>query len=103
MATGLALEKSSSATQMIFSQILFATMMDWLIWRVVPSMASVVGGLLLIISISAVLMHNPKESDTTQEMFEEGLPWWQLEARPETPSPTATDEDLDLEYLLAED
>ena len=102
MTAGLAAEKSSSATQMIFSQIFFATMMDWLIWGVVPSIPSVAGGFLLILSISGVLMHSPKESSGEREIHLEELSWWQLETRPEIQSPPVADEDIDLESLLEE-
>ena len=89
MTTGLAAEKSSSATQMIFSQVLFATLMDWLIWRVVPNVASITGGSLLIISISAVLFIQGSEESRTvvREVLDE----------------RSFDEELDLECLIRED
>lgn len=103
MTAGLAAEKSSSATLMIFSQVLFATIMDWLIWGLVPTIPSVCGGFLLVLSISVVLMHSPKESSREQDRQLEQPSWWQLEERPEIRSPTAVDGDIDLASLLEED
>ena len=95
MTKGLSFENSSAATQMIFSQILFATIMDWLIWRVVPNIASTIGGVLLVSSISAVLLHRPEES--SKERVEQEIP---LQTRFKA---TTDEEDIDLESLLPED
>jgi uncharacterized membrane protein YgaE (UPF0421/DUF939 family) len=67
MTAGLAVEQSSSSTQMIFSQILFATVLDWTFWGVLPDLTSVIGGIILITSLVAVLIQQNAETSAQQE------------------------------------
>lgn len=67
MTAGLAVERSSSSTQMIFSQILFATVLDWIFWGFLPDLTSVIGGVILIASLAAVLIQQSNETSAQQE------------------------------------
>ncbi|KAI9736490.1 MAG: hypothetical protein M1818_006000 [Claussenomyces sp. TS43310] len=44
MTAGLQLDKSSKATNMMYSQILYALVLDWLIWGSMPGWWSAIGG-----------------------------------------------------------
>lgn len=50
LTAGLQLDKTSRATSMLYTQILFALGFDWLIWGVLPGGWSCVGGLVVIVS-----------------------------------------------------
>ncbi|RYP62929.1 hypothetical protein DL770_009504 [Monosporascus sp. CRB-9-2] len=67
MTTGLAVEKSSSSTLMIFSQVLFATVLDWAFWGVLPDLTSTIGGIILIASLTAVLIQQNAETFAQQD------------------------------------
>lgn len=50
LTAGLQLDKSSKATSMLYSQIIFALLFDWAIWGVLPSRLSLLGGSIVIAS-----------------------------------------------------
>lgn len=50
LTAGLQLDKSSKATSMLYSQILFALMFDWAIWGILPGRWSLFGGGIVIAS-----------------------------------------------------
>jgi drug/metabolite transporter (DMT)-like permease len=50
LTAGLQLDKSSKATSMLYSQIVFALMFDWAIWGVLPGGLSLLGGAIVIAS-----------------------------------------------------
>lgn len=50
LTKGLQLDKSPKATSMLYSQVVFALMFDWLIWGVLPGGWSLVGGAIVIAS-----------------------------------------------------
>jgi drug/metabolite transporter (DMT)-like permease len=50
LTAGLQLDKSSKATSMLYSQIVFALIFDWAIWGVLPGGLSLFGGSIVIAS-----------------------------------------------------
>ncbi|KAF2415414.1 hypothetical protein EJ08DRAFT_601093 [Tothia fuscella] len=48
LTAGLQLDKSSKATSMLYTQIIFALAFDWGIWGVLPGMWSCIGGAIVI-------------------------------------------------------
>jgi len=50
LTAGLQLDKSSKATSMMYTQVIFALTFDWAIWGVLPGMWSFVGGVIVIAS-----------------------------------------------------
>ncbi|KAG0649054.1 putative transport [Hyphodiscus hymeniophilus] len=50
LTAGLQLDKSSKATSMLYSQIVFALLFDWAIWGVLPGAWSLFGGGIVIAS-----------------------------------------------------
>jgi drug/metabolite transporter (DMT)-like permease len=48
LTAGLQLDKSSKATSMLYTQVIFALLFDWTIWGVIPGTWSIVGGLIVI-------------------------------------------------------
>ncbi|RFU27815.1 hypothetical protein B7463_g8512, partial [Scytalidium lignicola] len=50
LTAGLQLDKSSKATSMLYSQVLFALGFDWAIWGVLPGRWSIFGGAIVIAS-----------------------------------------------------
>lgn len=51
LTAGLARDKTSRATNMMYSQIFFALMFDWAIWDIVPSWWSAVGGCVVLAAV----------------------------------------------------
>jgi drug/metabolite transporter (DMT)-like permease len=68
LTAGLQLDKSSKATSMLYTQVVFALMFDWSIWGVLPGTWSIIGGLIVIASTlwsalqksQNVVKHDPK-------------------------------------------
>jgi len=61
LTAGLQRDKSSKATSMLYTQILFALLFDWSIWDVVPGIWSIVGGTIVIAStLYSVLQRPPR-------------------------------------------
>jgi drug/metabolite transporter (DMT)-like permease len=50
LTAGLQMDKSSKATSMLYTGILFALSFDWVIWGVLPGMWSLFGGFIIIAS-----------------------------------------------------
>lgn len=50
LTKGLQLDKSPKATSMLYTQVIFALMFDWLIWSVLPGGWSLVGGAVVVAS-----------------------------------------------------
>ena len=50
LTAGLQLDKSSKATSMLYSQIVFALIFDWAIWGVLPGGLSLFGGSIVVAS-----------------------------------------------------
>jgi drug/metabolite transporter (DMT)-like permease len=61
LTAGLQLDKSSKATSMLYSQVIFALVFDWGIWGVLPGRWSIFGGLIVIAStLWSALQKTPK-------------------------------------------
>ena len=60
LTAGLAYEKSSRATNMVYTQMLFALAFDKLVWRTTPGVLSIVGSSLILGSALYVAVHNNK-------------------------------------------
>lgn len=65
LTTGLAYEKSSRATNMVYTQMLFALAFDKLVWDTTPGILSILGSSLILGSALyiAVLSNKKKETD----------------------------------------
>lgn len=50
LTSGLQLDKSSKATSMLYTQVIFALTFDWAIWGVWPGSLSLLGGSIIIVS-----------------------------------------------------
>ncbi|KIN08591.1 hypothetical protein OIDMADRAFT_153070 [Oidiodendron maius Zn] len=50
LTAGLQLDKSSKATSMLYTQVVFALTFDWAIWGVLPGSLSILGGSIVIVS-----------------------------------------------------
>lgn len=50
LTKGLTLDKSPKATSMLYTQVVFALIFDWLIWHVLPGTWSLVGGAVVVAS-----------------------------------------------------
>lgn len=50
LTAGLQMDKSSKATTMMYTQVLFALLFDWGIWGILPRPWSIVGGLVVMAS-----------------------------------------------------
>ena len=61
---GLAHEKSSRATNMVFSEIVFALIFDKLLWGTSPSLLSIGGGSLILGSTAFVAVKKNASQDT---------------------------------------
>ncbi|POS83435.1 hypothetical protein EPUL_006372 [Erysiphe pulchra] len=48
LTRGLQLDPSNKATSMMYSQVIYATLFDWLIWRVLPDKWGMIGGAIVI-------------------------------------------------------
>ncbi|CZR53520.1 related to DUF6 domain protein [Phialocephala subalpina] len=73
LTAGLQLDRSSKATSMLYTQVLFALTFDWAIWGVLPSGWSLVGGSIVIASTlwSALQKPHQKPASKTKEADEE--------------------------------
>lgn len=61
LTTGLQLDKSSKATSMLYTQVIFALAFDWGIWGVFPGFWSIIGGLIVIAStLWSALQKSPR-------------------------------------------
>lgn len=60
LTAGLAYEKSSRATNMVYTQMLFALAFDKLVWNTSPGLLSVLGSSLILGSALYVAVHNNK-------------------------------------------
>lgn len=59
LTAGLQLDRTSKATTMLYTQILFALMFDWAIWGVVPGGWSLAGGAIVIASTLWAVLQKP--------------------------------------------
>lgn len=75
LTAGLQMDKSSKATSMLYTQILFALLFDWTIWGVLPGTWSVIGGAIVIASTLWSALQTPqkptKEASKTTMVDEE--------------------------------
>ena len=62
LTAGLAVERSSRATNMVYSEMLFALAFDKLIWGTTPSISSIAGGGLILGSTIYVAIHKARDS-----------------------------------------
>ena len=62
LTAGLAVERSSRATNMVYSEMLFALVFDKLIWGTTPSISSIAGGGLILGSTIYVAVHKARGS-----------------------------------------
>ena len=60
LTAGLAYEKSSRATNMVYTQMLFALAFDKLVWNTTPGLLSVLGSSLILGSALYVTVHKNK-------------------------------------------
>jgi drug/metabolite transporter (DMT)-like permease len=61
LTAGLQLDKSSKATSMLYTQILFALLFDWTIWGVLPGTWSLIGGAIVIASTLWSALQKPQK------------------------------------------
>jgi drug/metabolite transporter (DMT)-like permease len=61
LTAGLQLDKSSKATSMLYTQVVFALLFDWSIWGVLPSTLSIIGGLIVIVSTLWSALQKPQK------------------------------------------
>ncbi len=73
LTAGLQLDKSSKATSMLYTGILFALSFDWAIWGVLPGYWSLLGGSIIIASTlwSALQKPRPKSLDAPKSIADE--------------------------------
>jgi drug/metabolite transporter (DMT)-like permease len=73
LTAGLQLDKSSKATSMLYTQVLFALLFDWGIWGVLPGTWSIVGGLIVIASTLWSALQKPQQivKDTSKSVVDE--------------------------------
>jgi drug/metabolite transporter (DMT)-like permease len=65
LTTGLQIDKSSKATSMMYTQVIFALAFDWGIWGVLPGFWSIIGGAIVIVStLWSALQKTPKAPAT---------------------------------------
>ena len=64
LTAGLAYEKSSRATNMVYTQMLFALACDKLVWNVSPGLLSILGSSLILGSALYVAVHNNKVKES---------------------------------------
>jgi drug/metabolite transporter (DMT)-like permease len=64
LSAGLQLDRSSKATSMMYTQILFATMFDWAIWGKLPGFWSLIGGGIVIVSTLWVALQKTQKQAT---------------------------------------
>jgi drug/metabolite transporter (DMT)-like permease len=60
LTAGLQLDRSSKATSMMYTQVLFALVFDWSIWGVFPGRWSLVGGAMVIASTLWSALRKPR-------------------------------------------
>lgn len=63
LTAGLAYEKSSRATNMVYTQMLFALAFDKLVWDTTPGVLSILGSSLILGSALYVAVLNNKKGD----------------------------------------
>lgn len=72
LTAGLQHEKSSRATNMVYTQMLFALAFDKLVWNTTPGMLSIIGSSLILGSALyiAILNNKPKEQRNIGERLD---------------------------------
>ena len=74
LTAGLQLDRSSKATSMLYTQVLFALCFDWAIWGVIPGGWSIFGGSIIIGSTLWSALQKPQkatEEDTKTAIIDE--------------------------------
>lgn len=71
LTAGLAHEKSSRATNMVYTQMLFALAFDKIVWGTVPGTLSIIGSSLILGSALYIAMLNNKKGETKVRADEE--------------------------------
>ena len=64
LTAGLQLDKSSKATSMLYTQVIFALTFDWIIWGVLPGSLSILGGSIVIASTLWAALQKTQPSKT---------------------------------------
>lgn len=67
LTSGLQLDKSSKATSMLYTQVIFALIFDWAIWGVLPGGWSLFGGAIIIASTLWSALHKPQAPKSKPE------------------------------------
>ncbi|KAH8800320.1 hypothetical protein F5884DRAFT_714148 [Xylogone sp. PMI_703] len=71
LTAGLQLDKSSKATSMLYTQVIFALGFDWAIWGVLPHRWSIFGGFIVIASTLWSALQKPiKEAPERKKLAE---------------------------------
>lgn len=65
LTKGLQLDKSPKATSMLYSQVVFALLLDWLVWGVLPGGWSLVGGAVVVASTLWSALQNSSSTKHT--------------------------------------
>lgn len=65
MTKGLQLDRTNKATNVMYTQIVFAVLLDWSIWNVLPGVWSIVGGVIVIASTIWVAVQKVDEQKVT--------------------------------------
>ena len=69
LTTGLTYEKSSRATNMVYTQMLFAIAFDKLVWNTTPGLLSIVGSSMILGSaLYVAVLNNKAEEQTAREV-----------------------------------
>jgi drug/metabolite transporter (DMT)-like permease len=63
LTAGLQLDKSSKATSMLYSQVVFALLFDWAIWGVLPGGWSLVGGGIVVASTLWIALQKTEQKE----------------------------------------
>ncbi|RKF53949.1 putative membrane protein [Erysiphe neolycopersici] len=76
LTKGLQLDPSNKATSMLYTQVLYAILFDWLIWKVLPDKWGIIGGTIVIGStlwsaLSKPNIHSLKEPNASTAVDEE--------------------------------
>lgn len=84
---------------MILSQVLFATFLDWIIWKVVPTLTEIIGGTVMVVSLGAVLWQSSGSAEN-KGASQVWMPWGQHSRAVYGP---ANQSEYDLESLVSDD
>jgi drug/metabolite transporter (DMT)-like permease len=68
MTAGLVRDHSSRATNVMYSSVVFALILDWAIWGVLPGTWSAIGGLIVVSATFWGAMQNGREIGSERDV-----------------------------------